>query len=160
MATIDDVPVEIIRQIIQHVPPEEAYDNLPLVSKRLKRVAFEPLLWKYFCQTCFRFWHPEHRLGDKLESRASKTQWRDLWRRRKYRNDLIARLLDGIIATKVNRFAKIGRICQFGYDAKDFLLEQTNVPESAEDFLARRYDSSFGCMRRSTLTILIDIMRN
>lgn len=141
MATIDDVPVEIIRQIIQHVPPEEACHSLPLVSKRLKRVAFEPLLWKFFCQTSYRFWNSEHRLSDKLEARASKTPWRDLWRRRKYRNDLIARLLDGIISTKVNRFAKLGRICQFRYDAKDFLLEQVDVPDSAEDFLARRYDS-------------------
>lgn len=142
MATMDDVPVEILRQIIQHVPPEEAYESLPLVSKRMKRVAAEPLLWKYFCQTCFRFWNSEHCIGDKLESRASKTPWRDLWRRRKYRNDLIARLLNSIVSTKVNRYLKMGRLCQYRYDAKDFLLEQVNTPDSAEDCLARRYDKS------------------
>lgn len=138
MATIYDVPDEIIRQIIQHVSPVDAYDNCPLVSKTFKRIAFDPLLWKYFCQSSFRFWHAEHRLHEKLESRASQTPWRDLWRRRKYRNDLIARLLNGIIATKINRFEKLGQICRLGYDAKDYLLEQTEIPDSVEDSLARR----------------------
>lgn len=138
MATIHDMPDEIIRQVIQHVSPEEAFNTCPLVSKTFKRVAFDSLLWRNFCQTSFRFWHPEHRLKEKLESRASQTIWRDLWRRRKYRNDLIARLLDGIIATKVDRFAKMGQIGQYGYDAKDYLLEQINTPDSLEDSLARR----------------------
>lgn len=138
MATIYDMPDEIIRQVIQHVAPHEAFDNCPLVSKTFKRVAFDPLLWKVFCQTSFRFWNPEHDLHKKLLLRASQTPWRDLWRRRKYRNDLIARLLNGIIATKVDRFAKMGRICELGYDAKDYLLEQINTPDSVEDSLARR----------------------
>lgn len=138
MASIDSMPDEIIRQVLQHVPPQQAYDNIPLVSKKLKRIATDPLLWKYYCQTSFRYWHPSHRLDDKLRARASKTAWRDLWRRRKYRNDLAARLLDEILATKVSRMAKVGRICQLGYDAKDFLLEQIETPDSAEDALARR----------------------
>lgn len=138
MGTIDGVPDEIIRQILQHVPPEEAYNNLPLVSKKFKRIASDPLLWKHYCQTSFRFWQPSHRLDDKLAARASRTAWRDLWRRRKYRNDLVARLLDEIISTKVARNSKIGRICELGYDAKDYLLAQIETPHSAEDALARR----------------------
>lgn len=138
MATLDNVPDEIIRQILHHVPPDDAFDSLPLVSQRFNRLAIEPLLWKHFCQTSYRFWHAQHRIDQKLEAMASRTPWRDLWRRRKYRNDMIARLLDEIIATKVSRLTKIGSICQFGYDAKDFLLEQIQTPDSAEDALARR----------------------
>lgn len=138
MATIHDVPDEIIRQIIQHVPPEEAFDTCPLVSKTFKRVAFDSLLWKCFCQSSFRFWHPEHRIKERLRSRASQTPWRDLWRRRKFRNDLFAQLLNEIIATKIDRFTRMGHICQYGYDAKDFLLAQVDTPDSVEDYLARR----------------------
>ncbi|CAN8104745.1 unnamed protein product [Discula destructiva] len=142
MANIYDVPDEIIRQIIQHVPPEEAFANCPLVSKTFKRVAFEPLLWKHFCLSSFRFWNSEHCLNQKLESRASKTPWRDLWRRRKLRNDLIAQLLRGIVATKVDRFSRMWQICRYGYDAKDYLLEQIQIPDSVEDSLARRYHAN------------------
>lgn len=137
-ASLDSVPDEIIRQILQHVAPDDAFDTLPLVSKRLQRLSVEPLLWKHYCQISYSFWDPQHRFDQKLGDLASKTPWRALWRRRKYRNDLIARLLDEIIATKVSRLAKIGDICQFGYDAKDFLLDQIRTPDSAEDALARR----------------------
>lgn len=138
MTTLDNVPDEIIRQILQYVAPEEVYDNVLLVSKKFKRVAIDPLLWKYYCQTSFRYWHAEHRIDEKLASRASKIAWRELWRRRKCRNDLVARLLNEIIASKVSRLARIGKICQFGYDVKDFLLEQIQTSDSAEDALARR----------------------
>lgn len=138
MTTLDNVPDEIIRQILQHVPPEQAYDNALLVSKKFKRIAIDPLLWKYYCQTSFRYWHPKHRIDEKLASRASKTAWRELWRRRKCHNDLAAKLLNEIIASKVSRLARIGKICQFGYDVKDLLLGQIQTPDSAEDALARR----------------------
>lgn len=142
MAVLDHVPDEIIRHIFQYVSPAETYANIPLVSKRLRQVANESLLWKYYCQTAFRYWNAEHRFREKLTSRASKTAWRDLWRRRNYRNELIARLLNEIITTKIGRQEKLGRICQFGYDAKDFLLEQSRADETAEDGLARRYEHS------------------
>lgn len=138
MAVLNDVPDEIIRHILQFVSPAEAYDNIPLVSKRLRRVANESLLWKHYCQISFRYWNAEHRFRERLETRASKTAWRELWRRRKYRNDLIARLLNDIIATKIERQERIGRICQYGYDAKDFLLEQSRADDTVEDGLARR----------------------
>lgn len=139
MAILDDVPDEIIRHILQYVSPAETYDTIPLVSKRLQRVANESLLWKYYCQTSFRYWNPEHRFREKLETRASRTAWRELWRRRKYRDELVGRLLNDIIATKVGRQERVGRICQYGYDAKDFLLEQSRADETVEDGLARRY---------------------
>lgn len=140
MAAIDNVPDEIIRQILEYVPPAQSYDDILLLSKRFKRIAFEPLLWKHYCQISFRYWHADHRLSEKLAARASKTDWRELWKIRQYRNDLCARLLDHIIATKVGRMEKVARICRFGYDAKDFLLEQIQTPDTAEDALARRYE--------------------
>lgn len=140
MAVLDNVPDEIIRHILQYVSPTEAYQTVPLVSKRLQRVANESLLWKYYCQISYRYWNTEHRFREKLEARASRTAWRDLWRRRRYRNDLIAGLLNDIIATTVGRRERVGRICQYGYDAKDFLLEQSRADDSVGDGLARRCD--------------------
>lgn len=142
MAVLNDVPDEIIRQILQYVSPAETYNTIPLVCKRFQRVAtHEPLLWKYYCQSSFRYWAAEHEFHKTIENRnrpASRTAWRELWRKRTYRNELMARLLNDIIATKVARMERVGRICQFGYDAKDFLLEQSRADETVEDGLARR----------------------
>lgn len=139
MAVFNDVPDEIIRHILQYVSPTETYETIPLVSKRLQRVANESLLWKYYCQISFRYWNAEHRFREKLETRASRAAWRDLWRRRKYGDEVVARLLNDIIATTVSRRERIGQICQYGYDAKDFLLEQSRADDTVADGLARRY---------------------
>lgn len=139
MATIESVPDEIIRHILQYVSPEETFANVQLVSKTLNRIANEPLLWKYYCLSTFRYWNDEHRLGEKLQLRASQTAWRDLWRGRRARNAKISRLLDDVVATKVGRLKKIGDICRYGYDAKDFLVAQSRTDDSADDVLARRY---------------------
>jgi F-box protein 21 len=138
MPSLDDFPDEIIRQILEFLSPQQAYHDALLVSKRFHRLATEPLLWRHYCQISFDYWHWEHGFGDKLATRASKTQWRALWRRRQYRNDLCARLLNEIIATKVGRVAKLAKMSRMGYDVKDFLLEQIRTPDNAEDVLARR----------------------
>ncbi|PSR92333.1 hypothetical protein BD289DRAFT_459698 [Coniella lustricola] len=139
MPSLDDFPDEIIRQILEFISPQQAYNNALLVSKRFYRIATEPLLWRHYCQVSFNHWHWEHGFDEKLVARASKTQWRALWRLRHYRNDLCARLLNEIIATKVERVAKLARMSRMGYDVKDFLLEQIRTPDTAEDVLARRY---------------------
>lgn len=139
MATLESVPDEIIRHILQYLSPEETFANLQLVSKTFHRIATEPLLWKYYCLASFRYWNDEHCLAEKLQLRASQTAWRNLWARRKARDAKISRLLNEIIATKVGRLQKIGHICRYGYDAKDFLVAQSRTDDSADDVLARRY---------------------
>lgn len=139
MASLESVPDEIIRHILQYLSPEDTFANVQLVSKTFNHIANEPLLWKYYCLSSFRYWNDEHRLSEKLRLRASQTAWRKLWRRRRARNAEISRLLDEVVATKVGRLQKIGHICRYGYDAKDLLVAQSRTDDSAPDVLARRY---------------------
>lgn len=49
-----------------------------------------------------------------------------------------ANILDSIIEGQVNRIQKFKMIADFGYDAKDTLLQHCRSSENAEDVLARR----------------------
>ncbi|EAQ92168.1 hypothetical protein CHGG_00403 [Chaetomium globosum CBS 148.51] len=138
-SSLEDVPDEIIRHILLYLPPEHTIQSFQLVSRRYHHLSNEPLLWRWHCRSSFRFWHPEHRLSEKLAALASAVDWRGLWVTRKQRNDKAARLLDGVIATKVGQLKRMQGICELGYDVKDFLLEQCHVDDDAEDVLARRY---------------------
>ena len=137
-SSLEDVPDEIIRHILLYLPPEHTLASFQLVSRRYHHLANEPLLWRRHCQSSFRYWNPEHQLQERLRALASSVDWRGLWITRKRRNNKAARLLDGVILTKVGQSRKLGGICKLGYDVKDYLLEQCHVDESAEDVLARR----------------------
>lgn len=138
MPSLDDVPDEIIRQILDFVSPDNNLACVQLLSKRFNHLANEPLLWRYHCRTSFHYWHSDHRFREKLEQKAPEVDWKALWTTRKRANVRIANLLDGILSTKVGRLKKLEQICLLGYDAKDFLLEQCHADDCAEDVLARR----------------------
>ena len=142
MPSLDDVPDEIVRHILLFVSPEDNLRNVQHLAKHLNHLANEPLLWRYYCRTSYKYWAPEHRLSQKLAARASDIEWKDLWITRKRLDTRNARLFNGLLSTKVGRLRKLGRICEGGYDAKDFLLGQLRTDESAEDMLARRYGGS------------------
>jgi F-box protein 21 len=137
-SSLEHVPDEIIRHILLYLPPEYTLACFQLVSRRYHHLANEPLLWRWHCQSSFRHWNPEHQFQERLRVLASSVDWRGLWITRKRRNNKAARLLDGVISTKVGQSRKLGGICKLGYDVKDYLLEQCHVDESAEDVLARR----------------------
>ncbi|OTA65836.1 hypothetical protein K449DRAFT_391788 [Hypoxylon sp. EC38] len=141
MASIDDLPDEIVHQILLYVSPEETLTKVSLLSKRFNRVAQEPLLWKFYCEHNFKYWESNHHFKERLKRNLRETDWRRLYLQRLGRNARIARLVDGIVASRVSRLEKIEQICQYGYDAKDYLLSQCRVPDSVEDVLARRYYS-------------------
>jgi len=138
MASLDAFADEIIRHILTFVSPEDALGSIQLLSHRFHALSNEPLLWKYYCQNSFVYWHPDHGFHEKLTARASSVEWKKLWLERKRGNADVARLLNGILTTKVGQLKKLQKICQLGYDAKDYLLEQCHCHGSAEDVLARR----------------------
>lgn len=138
MASLGDCPDEIIRHVLLYVPPEDALLSIQLVSRRFFWLGNEPLLWKHHCRRSFTYWHPDHEFQWKLAERATSIKWKRLWVARKKTNIKVARLLDGVIETKVGQLKRIQQICHMGYDAKDYLLEQCHCDPSAEDFLARR----------------------
>lgn len=138
MASFDALPDELIHHILHYLSPEQTLTAVALVSRRFSNIAHEPLLWKYYCQTGFRYWQSEHRFQDKLRGNLHDVDWKALYLLRLKRNSRIANLIDGIVASRVSRLEKTEQICQYGYDAKDYLLTQCRIDESAEDVLARR----------------------
>ncbi|KAK4156816.1 hypothetical protein C8A00DRAFT_30251 [Chaetomidium leptoderma] len=140
--SLEDIPDEIVRHILLFLPPQDTLANFQLISRRYYHLANEPLLWRWHCRSSFRYWHPEHKLQEKLAALASSVDWRRLWVTRKRRNDKAARLLDRIISTKLGQLRNMQGICELGYDVKDYLLEQCHVDDSAEDVLARRYHAN------------------
>jgi len=139
MPSLDDVPDEIVRHVLLFVSPEDNLGSVQLIARRLGHLANEPLLWRYHCRRSFKYWAPEHRLLEKLAAKASEVEWKELWIERKRLNIRNRRLFDGLLSTKVGRLRKLGKICELGYDAKDFLLEQLYADDSVPDVLARRY---------------------
>ena len=138
MPSIHVTPDEILRQILYFVSPDDNLSSIQPLSKRFYLLANEPLLWRYHCRFSFRYWHDDHGFHDKLQRKVSETDWKALYLVRKKRNARLALLLDSVLATKVGRLRKFEQICLLGYDAKDFLLEQCNTSDAAEDVLARR----------------------
>jgi len=138
MTSLGDCPDEIIRHILLYMPPEDALLSIQLISHRLYWLANEPLLWKHYCRRSFAYWHPDHQFPWKLAQRAPSVKWKKLWIARKKSNKRVGRLLDDVIETKVGQLRRLQQICQFGYDAKDYLLEQCHCDPLVEDFLARR----------------------
>ncbi|KAF3066378.1 putative f-box domain-containing protein [Daldinia childiae] len=141
MASINSLPDEIVHHILLYVPPEETLSNIAHLSKRFNRVAHEPLLWRCYCEHNFKYWEASHHFKERLKGYLHDTDWRRLFLLRLGRNAYIARLLDGIVASRVSRLQKMEQICLYGYDAKDYLLSQCQAPDSVEDVLARRYYS-------------------
>lgn len=135
---LDDVPDEILKHLLGYVSPEDNLLIVQLLSRRLNRLANEPLLWKSHCLNSFKYWNPDHDFRQKLEEPVKDVDWKSLYILRKQRTARIAHLFDGILATQVGRLHKFEQICTLGYDAKDFLLEQYHADDELEDVLARR----------------------
>ena len=136
--SLNDLPDEIIQQILFYTSPEDAL-IVERVSRRLARLANEPLLWRYHCLTSFNYWDSKHRIRQKFAGRVADVDWKKIYF---YRQDVdiqTTRTLDEILASQIKRIEKFERISQFGYDAKDTLLRHCSTGEAAEDVLARRY---------------------
>ncbi|SPO01368.1 uncharacterized protein DNG_04044 [Cephalotrichum gorgonifer] len=132
-------PNEIILHILYFLPPEDNLLAFQLLSSHLSRLANTPSLWRYHCSNSFKYWNPDHEFQRKLRAPVSEVDWKRLFLERKQRNERIALLFDGMLATRLGRMWKFEQVCHLGYDAKDFLVEQCHADESLEDVLARRY---------------------
>jgi F-box protein 21 len=135
---LDQMPDEIFQRLLYYVSPEDNLLNFQLLSRRLNRLANEPLLWRYHCRNSFKYWSPDHQFHEKLQDLVSVVNWKELFIIRRRRNTRTALLLDGILATKIGRLKKFEQICLLGYDAKDFLLDQCQAEDACIDVLARR----------------------
>lgn len=134
---------ELLLHIFADVAPEDNLRSLQLVCKKFYTVANDQMIWRRNCITSFRYWQDERWFHDNVAREQADADWKGVWLRRKRTNSHISRLLDAIIDTKVGRLERFREICQYGNDAKDFLLEQLDTPDDAEDVLARRWALHF-----------------
>jgi F-box protein 21 len=137
--SLEQLPGEIIQHLLYYVSPVDNILYFQLVSRRLRELANEPLLWRHHCQSSFRFWNVHHNLPRKLMANVHDVNWRELFLYRHRGNVRMAHFFESVLATQVGRVRSFEQICKAGYDAKDFLLEQYRTPDSADDVLARRY---------------------
>ena len=135
-ATLNELPIEILHQIISYIDPLSV-PALQRVSRKFNNLP-QPLLWRDHCRTQFKYWSPEHDIGQKLSGAALETNWKELFSKR-YSNDRsIKRDVDGVLGSQRNRIEKAERIMVHGYNAKDALFQQLHTSDDAEDILARR----------------------
>ncbi|TWU78124.1 hypothetical protein ED733_007335 [Metarhizium rileyi] len=140
--SLDQVPDEIIQHLLYYVSPEDTLHCFQLLCRHFHGLANESLLWRYHCWTTFKYWHPLHDFGQKLHAAVARVDWKHLFLLRVHKNRIVSRRLDAILQSRVGRLKNIETIRRLGYDAKDFLLAQCHVHESAPDVLARRYFSN------------------
>ena len=134
---LTQLPEEVLHLILSASPPRSAV-TLGQTSHRFRNVASEPLLWRHYCHTHYKFWDAKHGILDKLTSPVSSTDWKGLFILRYHIDCSVIRLLDSILSSQTGRIEKFQAVIGFGYDAKDALLQQSEVESSGEDYLARR----------------------
>ena len=143
-----DLPPEIVHQILQHIPPTSV-PAVQLVSHQLS-TTIQPLLWRYYCQSRYRYWRVSREIEARYADEVIKTDWKALFTERYQLERGIDNEISSILRSQSGRIEKVQKITALGYDAKDALLRHTKIPNSAEDVLARRFysDAILGTVHR------------
>ncbi|KAL4934964.1 hypothetical protein BDV06DRAFT_217771 [Aspergillus oleicola] len=136
--SLNSFPEEILYHILLFCDPCDSV-AVGCAARRFRGVTNEPLLWRHYCQTHFKFWAREHDMPAKLSSTISTVDWKELYVSRHLVDRATNRVLDSILASQTGRIEKFQSINRFGYDAKDALLRNISIDPSTEDYLARRY---------------------
>lgn len=138
-----DLPDEILRSICFFLAWNDAL-SLHSTSRRLRDVANEHLLWKYYCQSSFKYWAASHQISAKSAD-PSFVQWKQLFQKRHEAEFKTKSTLQAIISGQKGRTPKIESIVDLGYDSKVVLLQSHAGASKFDDHLARRYTSSSYC---------------
>jgi len=136
--TISDLPDEVLDQVLHYLSPKQTILNFQRASKRFARLSEEPLLWRYYCRTEFKYWDAKHRIKQKFDGDAGDVEWKKLYIHRKQIDIRTSELLDSILSQQIGRIEKAKDISEFGYDAKDTLLRNCQAEMHRDDVLARR----------------------
>ncbi|PTU22230.1 hypothetical protein P175DRAFT_0457735 [Aspergillus ochraceoroseus IBT 24754] len=148
--SLDDLPEEILHTILFFCSPH-CSAALERTARRFRGVANEPLLWRHYCHTYFKFWAPSHDMPAKLSSPISAVDWKALYISRHLVDCATSQLLDSILTSQAGRIEKFQSVINLGYDAKDTLLRHISIDSAAEDYLARSYyaQALLTCLHRS-----------
>ncbi|KAL2009271.1 hypothetical protein VTN00DRAFT_7465 [Thermoascus crustaceus] len=141
------LPDEILHSILCYSPPRSAA-ALERTAGRFRSITNEPLLWRFYCQTHFKFWDKRHDFHNKLASPVSSVDWKKLYITRHLIDTATTEVLESILASQTGRIEKFHAIVSFGYDAKDTLIRHSLAGPEREDYLARS-NAVLACLHRS-----------
>jgi F-box protein 21 len=134
-----DLPTEILEAIFFNLDPHSLI-SVSQTNKLIKQLtADSPIVWRHLCQTQFKTWDSRHNINAKLTGPLSDVDWRSLFIKKTKIGARTKELLDHIVSTQHQRTRCINDIADFGYDAKEALLKESECADDAEDVLARRY---------------------
>lgn len=155
--SFDGIPDEILQQILTYIGPESILRSIERLSRRFARVANEPLLWRYYCHSTFKYWDPRHDIESKLAGDATSVDWKGLFCYRLRLDFGTTTSLEAILASQTNRIQWYESIGEGGYDVKDTLLRHCRCDDSVSDVLARRYDGQTS--DRGLLLIFMQVLQ-
>ena len=138
--TMNDLPTEVIFQILFNIPPSDAISVI--MSAKRYHTFLGPTLWRHFCRIKFRFWQEFWNIEAKFKERVEDVDWRGTFLRRQEAELSTEVLLEQIIQGQSGRLSRYEPILAYGFDVKDVLLRHIDVGDDAQDVLARRYHSS------------------
>ena len=139
-SSLSDLPNELLQHILCFTPPISVA-AFHQVSRRFSKLA-DSTVWRHHCLSRFKYWSDAKGLHKKLLSGSDVYDWKGIYARRHRINQETKRLVNSIISSQIGRLEKLQTIIDFGYDAKDCLLDCARVDDSYDDVLARRYATS------------------
>ena len=155
-----NLPTEILEAIFLHLNPRSLI-SVSQANRFIKQLTADaPIIWRHFCQIYFKTWDARHNIAAKFTGPLYDVDWRALFISRVKIQENTRVLLDHIVATQHERIRCINEIADFGYDAKETLLQQCACPDDAEDVLARRYYANAvleRIHREAALNVWIDL---
>ena len=155
------LPDEILSSILCHSSPQSC-SAIEQTHTRFRSVTNEPLLWRRYCLTHYKFWSDYHEIRWKSTCPVHSVDWKALFVSRDQVDHSVTRILDGILGSQTGRIEGFRSVVEFGYDAKDTLLRHASV-SSGEDVLARRWACLHGfgifCPQVDQGFMVKDIMR-
>ena len=149
LAAFEQLPNEVLYTIFLSVPPSTV-PILQQVCRKFNGVS-QPLLWRHHCRTLFRYWSPARCMQDKFDGDMNKVDWKTIFSERHVLGHQVSNRISDILSEQKGRLTKAEDIVCRDYDAKDALLQNLNVEQTAEDVLARRYysDAVLGLLHRN-----------
>ena len=137
--SVDDLPNEVIHQILRHLPAL----SVPAFQQACRRFnkLTDSLNWRHLCRKHFKYWHSDRCIQKKFVKNVDEVDWKKLFVERHQIDHKTTSLLDSILSSQTGRIEKFQQIVESGYDAKDCILTHLAVHDDTEDVLARRYCS-------------------
>ncbi|KAF2835949.1 YccV-like-domain-containing protein [Patellaria atrata CBS 101060] len=143
------LPDELLLEILSYLPSETLI-AFQFTCKRGFALAREDILWRNLCLSRFKYWHPRHKIENRLLAPITETVWRDAFKLRCLQNKFTTETLKSMLSSQQGRIHKVESILYLGEDARETLLEFCNAADDVEDVLARRYygNAVLGATRR------------